>query len=57
MLSSKWKVLLLCGSHNDLGLIRALRKLGAYIILTGNVCGLPGQRYADIYIQADYSDK
>ena len=57
MLNSKWKVLLLCGSHNDLGLIKALRKLGAYIILTGNVCDLPGQKYADIYVQADYSDK
>ena len=57
MSANKWKVLLLCGSHNDMGLIRALRKLGAYIIMTGNICNLPGQKYADKYIQADYSDK
>ena len=27
--------LLLCATHNDLGLIRALKKLGYYIIATG----------------------
>ena len=57
MLDKEWKVLLLCGTHNDLGLIKALRKLGAYIIMTGNICNLPGQKYVDKYIQADYSDK
>lgn len=50
------RVLLLCASHNDLGLIKALRKLGYYIIVTGNIPGLPGEKYADEYIQADYSD-
>lgn len=51
------KVLLLCGSHNDLGLVTSLRKLGAYIILTGSISALVGEKYADEYIQADYSDK
>lgn len=51
------KVLLLCTSHNDLGLIRALRKLGFYIIATGGIENLPGQRWVDKYIKADYSDK
>lgn len=51
------KALLLCASHNDLGLIRALKKLGYYILVTGNIPGLPGEKYADQYIQADYSDK
>lgn len=51
------KVLLLCASHNDLGLINALRKLGYYIYSTGNVPGLIGEKYVDEYIQADYSDK
>lgn len=51
------KALLLCASHNDLGLIRALRKLGYEIIVTGNLPGLPGEKYVDKYIQADYSDK
>ena len=51
------KVILLCASHNDLGLIRALRKLGYYIIATGNIRGLPGEKYVNEYIPADYSDK
>lgn len=51
------KVLLLCSSHNDLGLIRALRKLGFYIIVTGNIENLPGQKWCDKFIKADYSDK
>lgn len=51
------RVLLLCSSHNDLGTIRALRKLGYYIIVTGNIANLPGQKWVDKYIQADYSDK
>lgn len=51
------KVLLLCASHNDLGTIRALKKLNYYIISTGNVFGLVGQNLTDEYIQMDYSDK
>lgn len=51
------KALLLCASHNDLGLIRSLRKLGYEIVVTGNLPGLVGEKYADKYIQADYSDK
>lgn len=51
------RALLLCASHNDLGLIKALRKLGYYIIVTGNQEGLAGERWTDEYIKADYSDK
>ena len=51
------KALLLCSSHNDLGLIKALRKLGYYIIVTGNRKGLPGEIWCDEFIEADYSDK
>lgn len=51
------KALLLCASHNDLGLVQALRKLGYYILATGNRKDLPGQRWVDQYIEADYSDK
>lgn len=51
------KALLLCASHNDLGLIKALRKLGYYIIVTGKIPGLIGEKFADKYIEADYSDK
>lgn len=51
------KALLLCASHNDLGLIRALRELGYYIIVTGGIKGQPGEKLCDKYIKADYSDK
>ena len=51
------KVLLLCASHNDLGLINGLKKLGYYIYATGSIPGLIGEKYIDEYIQADYSDK
>lgn len=51
------KALLLCASHNDLGLIWSLRKLGFFVLATGNTPGLVGEPYVDQYIQADYSDK
>lgn len=51
------KVLLLCASHNDLGVIRSLRKLGCEILVIGNIPGLIGEKYADEYIQMDYSNK
>lgn len=51
------KVLLLCASHNDLGIIRAIRKLGYYIITTGNKENAPGLKWVDKWIKADYSDK
>ncbi len=51
------KALLLCSTHNDLGLINALKKLEYYIIVTGNISDLPGQKYCDEFIKADYSDK
>lgn len=51
------KVLLLCTSHNDLGLIRGLRKLNLYIIATGNRKGSPGEHLVDKWIPLDYSDK
>lgn len=51
------KVLLLCTSHNDIGLIRALRKMGYEIVATGSLPGLIGEVFVDKYIQADYSDK
>lgn len=51
------KALLLCSTHNDLGLVRALRKLGYFIIVTGNKENLPGQKWCDKFINADYSNK
>lgn len=51
------KALLLNTGHNDLGLIRALRKLGYSIVATGNQVHTPGEKWVDRKIQADYSDK
>lgn len=51
------KALLLCASHNDLGLIRSLKKLGFYIIATGGIKNLPGEKLCDKFIFADYSNK
>lgn len=51
------RTLLLCASHNDLGLIRSLKKLGCFIICTGKIPGLIGEKYVDEYIPLDYSDK
>lgn len=49
------KTLLLNASHNDLGLISGLKKLGCEIIVTGKIPGLIGEKFCDKYIQADYS--
>lgn len=51
------KAMMLCTSHNDLGLVLSLKKLGYEIIALGNVSNQPGQKYADRYIPVDYSDK
>lgn len=51
------KVLLLAASHNDLGLIRGLKKLGYYIVATGNVDNMPGEKLVDKWIKADYSNQ
>lgn len=51
------RILLLNAGHNDLGMLQALKKMNAYVIVTGNRENLIGQKYADEYIKADYSDK
>ena len=51
------KALLLCASHNDLGLIRAIKKLGYYIIAAGTKADCMGVRWVDRWISEDYSDK
>ncbi len=50
------KVLMLSASHNDERLIRGLKKLGCYVITTGNRADLPGHKLADEYVYGDYSD-
>lgn len=51
------KALLLCATHNDLGLIRSLKKLGFYVIATGGIKNLHGEKLCDKFIFADYSNK
>jgi biotin carboxylase len=51
------KVLLLCAGHNDLGLIRGLKKLGYYIVATGNNEYAVGNKLVDKWINADYSNQ
>lgn len=51
------RLLLLNGSHSEITLIEAAKKLGFYVVTTGNMPELLGHQYADEYIKADYSDK
>lgn len=50
------KVLLLNASYNDERIIFALRKLGCYIITTGNRPELLGHKLADEYVYGDYTN-
>lgn len=51
------KLLILNGSFSEITLIQAAKKLGYYVITSGNNPQLIGHKYADEYIPADYSDK
>lgn len=50
------RVLLLNASYNDERIILALRKLGCYIITTGNRPDLLGHKLADEYVFGDYTN-
>lgn len=50
------KVLVLNGSFCELPIIEECHKQGYYVITTGNMPELMAHKYADEYIQADYSD-
>lgn len=51
------KLLLLNGGHSEICLIEEAKKLGYYVITSGNKPDLIGHRYADEYIMGDYSNK
>ena len=51
------KMLLLGGSHAEIPMIQAAKKMGYYVITSGNQVDGLGHPYADQYIQADFSDK
>lgn len=50
------KMLILNGSHSDIPLIQAAHSLGYQVVTSGNNPELIGHRYADQYVNADYSD-
>lgn len=50
------KLLILNGSHSDIQLIQAGKKLGFYVITTGNNPELIGHNYSDEYHSADFSN-
>lgn len=51
------RVLLLNTNHNNLGLIKGLKKLGYTIIATGLPSGCVGEKFCDKYVAADYTDR
>lgn len=51
------KMLMLGGSHAEIPMIHAARKLGYYIITTGNQTDGLGHSFGDKYINCDFSDK
>lgn len=53
----KEKVLVLNGSFCEIPVIQEAKRMGYYVITTGNMPYLVGHTYADEYIKADYSDK
>lgn len=51
------KVLILNGSISEAPIIEEAKRLGFYVITSGNMPELYAHKLADEYIQADYSDK
>ncbi|MCG3665687.1 ATP-grasp domain-containing protein [Aliarcobacter butzleri] len=52
-----FNLLILGGSHAEIPLIKSAKKLGFYVITTGNKENDLGHKYADEYIKEDFSDK
>lgn len=50
-------LLVLNGSHSEIPLIQSGKKLGFYVVTTGNVPEMPGHSYADQYCREDFFDK
>jgi biotin carboxylase len=50
------RVLVPNGNYTDIRLIKAFKKMGFYVITSGNAPELEGHRYADEYAPHDYSD-
>ena len=52
----KKKVLIPNGNYTDIRLIKAFKKMGFYVITSGNAPELLGHKYSDQYVRHDYSD-
>ena len=50
------KVLVPNGNYTDIRLIKAFKDMGYYVITSGNNPNLLGHKYADEYVEHDYSD-
>lgn len=50
------RVLVPNGNYTDIRLINAFKKMGFYVITSGNAPELEGHKYADEYVAHDYSD-
>jgi len=50
------KILILNGSHSEIPLIHAAKKLDLHVITTGNTPDLIGHNYVDEYYSADFSN-
>lgn len=50
-------LLILGGGHSDIPLIKSAKKMGYYVITSGNDINALGHKYSDEYIGCDYSDK
>lgn len=53
----KKKILVLNGSFCETPMIKKLKKMGYYVVTSGNAPELEGHVFADEYIAGDYSDK
>ncbi len=51
------KILILNGTISEIPIIRQAKEMGYFVATSGNMPKLPGHRYADEYIPADYSDE
>ena len=50
------RILVPNGSYTEIRLIEAYKKMGLYVITSGNAPELEGHKYADQYVCHDYSD-
>lgn len=50
------RILVPNGSYTEIRLIEAYKKMGLYVITSGNAPDLEGHKYADEYVCHDYSD-